>query len=46
MCTVVHIFGFEGDIMSSHPATFYHYEPLLHFDIRQARGGHLAQVMY
>ena len=30
--------------MSSHPATFYHYEPLLHFDIKQARHGHLAQV--
>lgn len=34
---------FLGDIMSSHPATFYHYEPLLHFDIKQARHGYLAQ---
>ena len=30
--------------MSSHPATYYHYEPLLHFDIKQARQGYLAQV--
>ena len=30
---------FLGDIITSHPATFYHYEPLLHFDIVQARGG-------
>ncbi|XP_023348675.1 carbohydrate sulfotransferase 5 isoform X2 [Eurytemora carolleeae] len=34
---------FLGDIMLSHPATYYHYEPLLHFDIRQARSGYLAQ---
>lgn len=33
---------FLGDIMNSHPATFYHYEPLLHFDIHQARSGPLA----
>ncbi len=25
---------FLGDIMNAHPATYYHYEPLLHFDIR------------
>jgi len=34
---------FLGDIMNSHPATYYHYEPLLHFDIRQARSGHLGE---
>jgi len=34
---------FLGDIMDSHPATYYHYEPLLHFDIRQARHGYLAK---
>jgi len=34
---------FLGDIMDSHPATFYHYEPLLHFDIKQARTGALAR---
>jgi len=33
---------FLGDIMDSHPATYYHYEPLLHYDIRQARTGALA----
>jgi len=34
---------FLGDIMISHPGTFYHYEPLLHYDIVQARSGALAQ---
>jgi len=34
---------FLGDIMSAHPATFYHYEPLLHYDIKQARSGALAE---
>ena len=33
---------FLGDIMTSHPGTFYHYEPLLHYDIVQARSGALA----
>jgi len=33
---------FLGDIMNSHPATYYHYEPLLHYDIKQARSGPLA----
>ena len=33
---------FLGDILLSHPATFYHYEPLLHFNIKQARSGELA----
>jgi len=33
---------FLGDIMNSHPATYYHYEPLLHYDIKQARSGALA----
>ena len=26
---------FLGDIMQAHPATYYHYEPLLHYDIVQ-----------
>lgn len=34
---------FLGDIMTAHPGTFYHYEPLLHYDIVQARTGALAQ---
>jgi len=34
---------FLGDIMTAHPGTFYHYEPLLHYDIVQARSGALAQ---
>jgi len=34
---------FLGDIMTSHPGTFYHYEPLLHYDIVQARSGARAE---
>ena len=34
---------FLGDIMTAHPGTFYHYEPLLHYDIVQARTGALAE---
>jgi len=34
---------FLGDIMQAHPATYYHYEPLLHYDIVQARSGALAE---
>jgi len=34
---------FLGDIMSAHPATYYHYEPLLHYDITQARAGAKAE---
>jgi len=34
---------FLGDIMSAHPATYYHYEPLLHYDITQARAGARAE---
>lgn len=34
---------FLGDIMTAHPGTFYHYEPLLHYDIVQARSGPLAE---
>ncbi|KAK3869553.1 hypothetical protein Pcinc_025137 [Petrolisthes cinctipes] len=30
---------FMGDVLSSHPATFYHYEPLLDFGIHQIRNG-------
>ena len=33
---------FLGDIINSHLATFYHYEPLLHYDIKQARSEPLA----
>ena len=29
--------------MTAHPATFYHYEPLLHYDIVQARSGARAE---
>ena len=29
--------------MNSHPATYYHYEPLLHYEIRQARSLILSQ---
>ena len=29
--------------MTAHPATFYHYEPLLHYDIVQARTGARAE---
>lgn len=34
---------FLGDIMTAHPGTFYHYEPLLHYDIVQVRDGALAE---
>jgi hypothetical protein len=34
---------FLGDILISHPATFYHYEPLLHFGIEQVREGRKAR---
>ena len=34
---------FLGDILISHPATFYHYEPLLHFGIEQVREGTKAK---
>ena len=29
---------FFGDILKVHPATFYHYEPLIHTGIRQVKG--------
>lgn len=29
---------FLGDILNSHPANYYHYEPLLDFSIIQIRG--------
>lgn len=32
-----------GDVLQSHPATYYHYEPLLDFDIRQVRHGDAAK---
>ena len=34
---------FLGDIMTAHPGTFYHYEPLLPHGILQARTGALAE---
>jgi hypothetical protein len=34
---------FLGDILLSHPATYYHYEPLLHFGIEQVRTGRKAR---
>ncbi|XP_045602639.2 carbohydrate sulfotransferase 4 isoform X2 [Procambarus clarkii] len=34
---------FIGDVLQSHPATFYHYEPLLDFGISQIREGKLAE---
>ncbi|XP_058808563.1 carbohydrate sulfotransferase 4 isoform X2 [Phymastichus coffea] len=33
---------FLGDILNSHPANFYHYEPLLHFGIIQIRESPLS----
>lgn len=33
---------FMGDILLSHPGTFYHYEPLLDFGIKQIRHGEEA----
>ncbi|XP_063588383.1 carbohydrate sulfotransferase 4-like [Penaeus indicus] len=38
---------FLGDILLSHPGTFYHYEPLLDFGIKQIRcGDEAAQAMH
>ncbi|XP_012288506.1 carbohydrate sulfotransferase 4 isoform X2 [Orussus abietinus] len=34
---------FLGDVLNSHPANFYHYEPLLDFGIVQVRGPPLAK---
>ncbi|XP_066998672.2 carbohydrate sulfotransferase 5 [Anabrus simplex] len=33
---------FLGDVLNSHPANYYHYEPLLDYDIVQIRGEPLA----
>ncbi|XP_042879002.1 carbohydrate sulfotransferase 5-like, partial [Penaeus japonicus] len=33
---------FMGDILRSHPGTYYHYEPLLDFGIKQVRSGEVA----
>jgi hypothetical protein len=33
---------FVGDVLNSHPASWYHYEPLLDLDIVQVRGPPLA----
>ncbi|XP_034942897.1 carbohydrate sulfotransferase 5-like isoform X2 [Chelonus insularis] len=35
---------FVGDVVNSHPANFYHYEPLLDFGIIQVRGSPLAET--
>ena len=35
---------FLGEMLEVHPATFYHYEPLLHIGIRQARSGSLGDM--
>lgn len=35
---------FLGDVLNSHPANFYHYEPLLDYDIVQVRGPPLADA--
>ena len=32
----------SGDIITVNPATYYHYEPLGHYDITQARSGAMA----
>lgn len=34
---------FLGDVLNSIPANFYHYEPLLDYDIIQIRGPPLAE---
>lgn len=34
---------FLGDVLNAHPANFYHYEPLLDYDIIQIRGPPLAE---
>ncbi|CAG7838159.1 unnamed protein product [Allacma fusca] len=34
---------FLGEILDSHPGTYYHYEPLLHFGVHQVRNGSLAK---
>lgn len=33
---------FLGDVLNSHPGNYYHYEPLLDYDIIQIRGAPLA----
>ena len=32
----------SGDIINANPVTYYHYEPLLHYGITQARSGAMA----
>ena len=34
---------FVGEVLSTHPAAFYHYEPLLHLLIKQVRTGRAAK---
>ena len=36
-------FCFLGDVLQSHPGTYYHYEPLMDFDIKQVRHGEAAK---
>ena len=35
---------FLGEVINAHPATYYHYEPLLDFGIIQVRGSPLAEM--
>lgn len=35
---------FLGDVLNAHPANYYHYEPLLDYDIVQIRGAPLAHT--
>ena len=34
---------FLGQILSDHPGVFNHYEPLMHADLKQIRGGEEAE---
>lgn len=35
---------FLGDVLNSHPGNYYHYEPLLDYDIIQIRGAPVASA--
>ena len=36
---------FLGDVLLAHPATYYHYEPLIHYGIKQVRDGALDGLL-
>ena len=36
---------FLGDVLLAHPATYYHYEPLIHYGIKQVRSGLLDGLL-